>query len=138
MVRDLSTDFFRCERCGRLYWNGAHTDRTIKKLKRLGVDENPGMSLPFGGPFPGLGPFQARRRGWLAWNGRFSRPIAFFTGLHSRGGGGSHGRRFEIRDRPSARLPGKPHAARTPSSPSGGFVRTSSSTPMRRRATRSI
>lgn len=37
LVRELPTDFFRCPSCRRLYWNGTHTERTIKKLDRMGL-----------------------------------------------------------------------------------------------------
>ena len=37
LVRELPTEFFRCPSCARLYWNGTHTERTIKKLRRLGL-----------------------------------------------------------------------------------------------------
>ena len=35
LVRGLETPFFRCDKCRRMYWNGTHTDRTVKKLERL-------------------------------------------------------------------------------------------------------
>jgi|SRR5579883_2379146 len=37
LVRELPTDFFRCPKCERLYWNGTHAERAIKKLRRLGL-----------------------------------------------------------------------------------------------------
>lgn len=37
LVRRLDTRFFECRRCGRVYWNGTHTERAIKKLQRLGL-----------------------------------------------------------------------------------------------------
>ncbi len=37
LVRSLDTDFFRCPSCERVYWRGTHTERTIKKLQRLGL-----------------------------------------------------------------------------------------------------
>lgn len=35
LVRALDTPFFRCPRCKRVYWNGTHTERVLKKLQRL-------------------------------------------------------------------------------------------------------
>lgn len=37
LVRSLRTDFFRCPSCLRFYWNGTHTERTVKKLARMGL-----------------------------------------------------------------------------------------------------
>ena len=37
LVRELDTPFFRCPLCARVYWNGTHTDRTVKKLERMGL-----------------------------------------------------------------------------------------------------
>ncbi len=37
LVRGLQTPFFRCPSCRRLYWNGTHTERTLRKLKGLGL-----------------------------------------------------------------------------------------------------
>lgn len=37
LVRELDTPFFRCPKCRRMYWNGTHTERAIKKLQRLGL-----------------------------------------------------------------------------------------------------
>lgn len=37
LVRGLKTQFFRCPSCRRFYWNGTHTERTIKKLGRMGL-----------------------------------------------------------------------------------------------------
>lgn len=37
LVRTLDTPFWRCPTCKRLYWNGTHVERTIKKIKRLGL-----------------------------------------------------------------------------------------------------
>ncbi|MBI3552041.1 MAG: Mut7-C RNAse domain-containing protein [Elusimicrobia bacterium] len=37
LVRELKTPFFRCPSCKRMYWNGTHTERTIKKLEKLGL-----------------------------------------------------------------------------------------------------
>lgn len=37
LVRELDTPFFRCAKCRRLYWNGTHTERTIKRLDKLGL-----------------------------------------------------------------------------------------------------
>lgn len=37
LVRSLDTPFWRCPTCRRLYWNGTHTERTVKKLRRLGL-----------------------------------------------------------------------------------------------------
>lgn len=37
LVRRLETEFFRCPSCRRIYWNGTHTERTIRKLERLGL-----------------------------------------------------------------------------------------------------
>jgi uncharacterized protein with PIN domain len=36
-VRTLETPFWRCRLCGRLYWNGTHTDRVVETLRRLGL-----------------------------------------------------------------------------------------------------
>ncbi len=36
-VRELTTEFFRCPSCRRLYWHGTHTERTIAKLDRMGL-----------------------------------------------------------------------------------------------------
>jgi uncharacterized protein len=36
-VRTLDTPFWRCRTCGRLYWNGTHTDRVVETLRRLGL-----------------------------------------------------------------------------------------------------
>ena len=33
LVRELSTLFRRCPGCRRMYWNGTHTERAIKKLE---------------------------------------------------------------------------------------------------------
>src|SRR5579884_4221436 len=30
LVRELDTPFFECPKCARVYWNGTHTERTIK------------------------------------------------------------------------------------------------------------
>jgi uncharacterized protein len=35
LVRELATPFFRCPGCRRVYWNGTHTERAVKKLERL-------------------------------------------------------------------------------------------------------
>lgn len=40
-VRTLETPFRRCPRCGRLYWNGTHTDRIVEKLRALGLQGPP-------------------------------------------------------------------------------------------------
>ncbi|MFI5360334.1 MAG: Mut7-C RNAse domain-containing protein [Elusimicrobiota bacterium] len=37
LVRGLETPFWRCRRCGRLYWNGTHTERILARLRRLGL-----------------------------------------------------------------------------------------------------
>ncbi len=37
LVRELRTPFFRCPKCARMYWNGTHTERAIKKLQALGL-----------------------------------------------------------------------------------------------------
>jgi len=37
LVRLLDTPFWRCAKCKRMYWNGSHTERTIKKLDKLGL-----------------------------------------------------------------------------------------------------
>jgi uncharacterized protein with PIN domain len=37
LVRTLETPFWRCRRCGRLYWNGTHTDRIVATTRRLGL-----------------------------------------------------------------------------------------------------
>lgn len=36
-VRGLRTDFFRCPRCGNVYWAGTHVANTLKKLKGMGL-----------------------------------------------------------------------------------------------------
>ncbi|MDD5301574.1 MAG: Mut7-C RNAse domain-containing protein [Elusimicrobia bacterium] len=36
-VRTLETPFWRCRRCGRLYWNGTHTDRILETIRSLGL-----------------------------------------------------------------------------------------------------
>jgi uncharacterized protein with PIN domain len=36
-VRTLETPFWRCRVCGRLYWNGTHTDHIVSTLRRLGL-----------------------------------------------------------------------------------------------------
>ena len=36
-VRTLETPFWRCRRCGRLYWNGTHTDRIVASIRRSGL-----------------------------------------------------------------------------------------------------
>jgi hypothetical protein len=36
-VRTLATPYWRCRVCGRLYWNGTHTDRIVATLRRLGL-----------------------------------------------------------------------------------------------------
>lgn len=38
-VRTLETPFWRCPKCGKLFWNGTHTDRIVATLKRLGLRE---------------------------------------------------------------------------------------------------
>jgi len=38
-VRTLDTPFWRCPKCGKLFWNGTHTDRIVEKLKKLGLRE---------------------------------------------------------------------------------------------------
>jgi uncharacterized protein with PIN domain len=35
LVRGLDTPFFRCPQCRRMYWNGTHTERAIKRMERL-------------------------------------------------------------------------------------------------------
>lgn len=35
LVRQLDTPFFRCPKCARVYWNGTHTERALKRLSRL-------------------------------------------------------------------------------------------------------
>ena len=37
LVRGLDTPFHRCPSCARMYWNGTHTERTVLKIKRLGI-----------------------------------------------------------------------------------------------------
>ncbi|MEK7858567.1 MAG: Mut7-C RNAse domain-containing protein [Elusimicrobiota bacterium] len=37
LVKTLETPFFRCPTCRRVYWNGTHTERTEKRLEKLGV-----------------------------------------------------------------------------------------------------
>jgi hypothetical protein len=36
-VRTLVTPFWRCGLCGRLYWNGTHTDAIVATIRRLGL-----------------------------------------------------------------------------------------------------
>lgn len=36
-VRTLETPFWRCRLCGRLYWNGTHTERILEKIHGLGL-----------------------------------------------------------------------------------------------------
>ncbi|HXS99301.1 MAG TPA: Mut7-C RNAse domain-containing protein [Elusimicrobiota bacterium] len=33
-VKALDTPFWRCPKCGKLFWNGTHTDRIIATLRR--------------------------------------------------------------------------------------------------------
>lgn len=35
LVKELDTPFFRCPECARVYWNGTHTERALKRLARL-------------------------------------------------------------------------------------------------------
>ena len=37
LVRTLETPFWRCRSCGRLYWNGSHTDAIVATIRRLGL-----------------------------------------------------------------------------------------------------
>lgn len=37
LVRELTTPFFRCPSCKRMYWSGTHTERTVKRLEKLGL-----------------------------------------------------------------------------------------------------
>jgi hypothetical protein len=37
LVRELQVPFFQCPTCRRMYWTGSHTDRTVKKLEKLGL-----------------------------------------------------------------------------------------------------
>lgn len=34
-VRELETPFWRCAKCGRLFWNGTHTERILAAVRRL-------------------------------------------------------------------------------------------------------
>jgi uncharacterized protein with PIN domain len=36
-VRSLETPFRRCAKCGRLFWNGTHTERILAAARRLGM-----------------------------------------------------------------------------------------------------
>ena len=36
-VRMLETPFWRCPTCGKLFWNGTHTDRIVAKLRSMGL-----------------------------------------------------------------------------------------------------
>jgi hypothetical protein len=36
-VRTLETKFWRCPKCGKLFWEGTHTDRIVAKLKNMGL-----------------------------------------------------------------------------------------------------
>lgn len=38
LVREWRADFFRCPRCGRVYWEGTHTARVREVLKNAGVE----------------------------------------------------------------------------------------------------
>lgn len=37
-VKTLDTPFWRCPKCGKLFWNGTHTDRIVATLRRAGLD----------------------------------------------------------------------------------------------------
>jgi uncharacterized protein with PIN domain len=37
LVRGLETPFSRCPKCKRMYWTGTHTERSLQKLKALGL-----------------------------------------------------------------------------------------------------
>lgn len=37
LVRALETPFWRCRVCRRVYWTGTHTERAVKKVRRLGL-----------------------------------------------------------------------------------------------------
>lgn len=36
-VRTLETPFWRCRKCGKLFWNGTHTGRIIETIRGLGL-----------------------------------------------------------------------------------------------------
>lgn len=36
-VRTLDTPFWRCPKCGKLFWNGTHVDRIVAKVKSMGL-----------------------------------------------------------------------------------------------------
>lgn len=36
-VKTLDTPFWRCPKCGKLFWNGTHTERIAATLKRAGL-----------------------------------------------------------------------------------------------------
>jgi uncharacterized protein len=36
-VRTLDTPFWRCPKCGKLFWNGTHTDRIAATLRAAGL-----------------------------------------------------------------------------------------------------
>lgn len=36
-VRTLDTPFWRCPKCGKLFWNGTHAERILAKVRRLGL-----------------------------------------------------------------------------------------------------
>jgi uncharacterized protein with PIN domain len=40
-VQTLDTPFWRCPRCARLYWNGTHTERIVKKIQAMGLSAQP-------------------------------------------------------------------------------------------------
>ncbi|MDD5628602.1 MAG: Mut7-C RNAse domain-containing protein [Elusimicrobia bacterium] len=37
LVRELRTEFWRCGKCRRMYWEGTHTARAVEKLERWGI-----------------------------------------------------------------------------------------------------
>jgi uncharacterized protein with PIN domain len=40
-VRTLDTSFWRCPKCGKLFWNGTHVDRILATLRRAGLSATP-------------------------------------------------------------------------------------------------
>ena len=36
-VKTLETSFWRCPKCGKLFWTGTHTDRIVATLRRAGL-----------------------------------------------------------------------------------------------------
>jgi len=38
-VKTLETPFWRCPKCGKMFWEGTHTERIVAKLKKMGLRE---------------------------------------------------------------------------------------------------